>query len=224
MGERGAFGLTAHLESYLRFFPPDLGLCVPQRVKSGASRKGIHPSIATRICHRSTLEQYEERAKTSTEPYRNPFCFRTDRVFGHYPVKRLAVSGVSPSKCAPFFRPTRHVLQHTEDSSAPTKLSMRRHLVELVIQESSPASEINGLVGLSANFKYRHGEIRRVWRQLNRLHSSGFQDLQKFRSEQGSRSWIKYLLPIRKPSAASLRLRATWLIQSPLPSLVTPAI
>src|SRR5215831_1471322 len=34
----------------------------------------------------------------------------------------------------------------------------------------------------------------------------------------------KYLLPIRKPSAASLRLRATWLIQSLLPSLVTPAI
>src|SRR5215831_1115624 len=28
-------------------------------------------------------------------------------------------------------------------------------------------------------------EIRRAWRQLNRLHSGGFQDLQEFRSEQG---------------------------------------
>ena len=28
-------------------------------------------------------------------------------------------------------------------------------------------------------------EIRRAWRQLDRLHSSGFQDLQEFRSEQG---------------------------------------
>jgi hypothetical protein len=30
--------------------------------------------------------------------------------------------------------------------------------------------------------------------------------------------------PVRKPSAASLRLRATWLIQSPCARLVSPAI
>ena len=41
---------------------------------------------------------------------------------------------------------------------------------------------------------------------------------------RGSRSWIKYRFPVRKPSSASLRLRATWLIPSPFASRVTPAI
>ena len=40
----------------------------------------------------------------------------------------------------------------------------------------------------------------------------------------GSRSWIKYRLPTRKPSAAPLRLRVTWLIQSPFACLASPAI
>src|SRR5215831_16359142 len=41
---------------------------------------------------------------------------------------------------------------------------------------------------------------------------------------KGSRSWIRYRFPARKPAAASLRLRATWFIQSPFASHATPAI
>src|SRR4029077_5191403 len=67
-------------------------------------------------------------------------------------------------------------------------------------------------------------QIRRARRQLNGFHPGTLQDLQEFRTEQGSRSWIKYRLPIRKPSAASLRLRATWLIQRPFASRAIPAI
>jgi hypothetical protein len=67
-------------------------------------------------------------------------------------------------------------------------------------------------------------QIRRARRQLDGLHSALCRISRNSAVNKGSRSWIKYRLPIRKPSAASLRLRATWLIQRPFASRATPAI
>src|SRR5215831_8502243 len=60
--------------------------------------------------------------------------------------------------------------------------------------------------------------------QLHRLHAAALQDLQKFSGEQGIPVMNQISLTDQEALRSVTRFRATWLIQSPLPSRVTPAI
>ncbi len=56
-------------------------------------------------------------------------------------------------------------------------------------------------------------QIRGLWWQLHRLHSNGPESLRKVCGEQRISVVDQVPFATRKPSAASVRLRATWLIQ-----------
>jgi len=96
-------------------------------------------------------------------------------------------------------------------------------LPQRAFSEQNPALHARFLDGSDKALRVRI-QIRRARRQVHRLPPLVPRVSKNSGVNNGSRSWIKYRLPTRKPSPASLRLRDTRLIQSPFTCRASPAI